>query len=229
MSEHTYTVELIEELPEEIPLKRTGTITTRGEWYGHSYADVVGRIYADGTVKSFFTDDIESGTTRLFDILRYSGKVKKIHRCIWERDSLELKDCDDYYVLRKVKGHTSERPTETETRLDTICNVDYEYVYEILLVANDEYRRYLTESVKTRGLGPYSIFDSMHDWEETFEEWAEYEENGFREDDDGGIEVLFYDELGNSEWIYFDSAHELLLSMNSVRMIEIKEEIVERE
>ena len=41
MAEYKYEVELLEDIPEEIPLKKCGTIITKREWYGHSYAELL--------------------------------------------------------------------------------------------------------------------------------------------------------------------------------------------
>lgn len=86
--EKTYEVELIEDIPENIPLVKKGIITAKEEWYGHSFGDCVGRIYDDGEKVSFFSDDQNNGTTELFDTLRSKGMTQAKHRHVinWDTD-----------------------------------------------------------------------------------------------------------------------------------------------
>ena len=75
---YEYKIELVEELPKEIPIKKNRTLDTRNEWYGHSYGESVGRVYDDGKVESFFIKDQENKNTELFDVLR---SIIQLHEC----------------------------------------------------------------------------------------------------------------------------------------------------
>lgn len=225
--EKNYEVELIEELPENIPLKKRGTITTKGEWYGHSFGDCIGRVYKDGKAESFFTTDRKKGTTELFDILRKLGKTRTKQRWIHDRETRTLVGCVDHYVMRRVAGHGSGKETVKDNCLDTCNNVKYEYTYEILFVADDEYKRYVYDTVKTNGPYTCGLSSVLESLEDTVREWAEEEENGFWLKD-GTVRVKFYDDFGDEIDAEFYSMHELMMCVNSVRIIELKREIVNR-
>lgn len=227
MERKTYEVELIEELPEDIPLVKKGTITTKGEWYGHSFGDCAGRIYDDGEKVSFFSDDQNNGTTELFDTLRSKGITQVKHRHMINRDTGKDRFCEDHYVMRKVVGHGSAKETVKHDCLDTCCNVKYEYTYEILFVADDEYKRYVYDTVKTDGPHTYGLTSVLESLEETVRMWAEEGEKGFRFNSDGSVSVKFYDDFGNDTDADFYSMHELMMCVNSVRLIELKREIVD--
>lgn len=222
----TYEVELIEELPGNIPLTKKGIITTNGEWYGHSFGDCVGREYEDGEVESFFTADRNMGTTELFDLLRSQGKTRTKQRWTHNRETRTLRGCEEHYVMRKIIGHGSGKETVKNDCLDTCCNVKYEYTYEILFVADDEYKRYVYDTVKTDGPHTYGLSSILESLEDTVMEWAEEGEKGFKLNDDGTISVKFYDDFGNDIDAVFYSMSELMMCLNSVRIIELKREIV---
>lgn len=225
--EKTYEVELIEELPKNIPLTKKGIITTNGEWYGHSFGDCVGRIYDDGEKVSFFSDDRNNGTTELFDTLIGQGKTRVKQRLVIARDTGKERYCEDHYLVRKVVGHGSAKETVKDDCLDTCCNVKYEYTYEILFVADDEYKRYVYDTVKTDGTHTYGLSSVLESLEDTVMEWAEEGEKGFKLNDDGTISVKFYDDFGNDIDARFYSMSELMMCLNSVRIIELKREIVD--
>lgn len=226
MGEYNYIVELIEEIPENIPVSKNGTIGTKKEWYGHSLGDAVGRIYDDGKIESFFKEDNDN---EWFNTLRNQGLLKSKHRNLIDRKTFAEYSCEEYYLMRRVVGHTSNMPTVTDRNLDDCCNVKFEYTFEILLVADDDYKRYITESIKTEGPHTYCLADKLESLEEVFEEWAENEEQGFKESEDGGVTVTFYDDFGQSLDAEFYSIRELLMCVNSVRIVKLERTIVDRE
>lgn len=223
----TYEVELIEELPENIPLVKRGTITTKGEWYGHSFGDCVGRLYDDGEKVSFFSDDQNNRTTELFDSLRSKGMTRVKQRLVINRNTGKDRFCEDHYVMRKVVGHMSAKETVKDDCLDTCCNVKYEYTYEILFVADDGYKRYVYDTVKTDGPHTYGLSSVLESLENTVMEWAEEGEKGFKLNSDRTVSVKFYDDFGNDIDAEFFSIHELMMCVNSVRIVELKREIVD--
>ena len=223
---YEYKIELVEELPKEIPIKKNGTLDTRKEWYGHSYGKSVGRVYDDGKVESFFIKDQENKNTELFDVLRSSHLVETRHRNLINRKTREDKSCTEYYVMHRVVGHCSGLPTVTDEVLSSCMNVRYRYMYEILLVAEEGLKRYVTTEIRTDGPYIVCLYDEMNEIEELFEELAENEEKGFRLDDDGSIYVLFYDDFGDQIEADFFSMRELLMCIHSVRLVELESEIV---
>lgn len=50
-------------------------ITTQSEWYGHSYAELIGVIYENGTKKSAFKRDQKSGNFEILDSFIATGKL----------------------------------------------------------------------------------------------------------------------------------------------------------
>lgn len=229
MENFRYKVELIEDIPQYMGIEKMGEVESRKEWFGHSIGDPVGRIYADGRIESFFNHDIASGSTDWFDVLRNSGKLRKRHRILFNRGTWVKYKCDEYYLMRRVVGHPSEKPTITDASMDNCMNVRYDYTYEILLVADDELRRYVTDTIHTEGPGTYSLGDVMSCLENTFEEWAEEKEKGFERNDDGELQVAFYDDYGEKVNLHFYSIDELMTCINSVRIIDLQKTITRGE
>lgn len=225
MEKYRYTLELIEDIPEYMGIDKIGEVESKKEWFGHSHGDPVGRMYTDGRVESFFNPDIERGTTDWFDILRNSGKLRQRHRHLINHETWEKYECDEFYLMRRVVGHSSEMPTITDVGLDTCMNVRYEYTYEILMVADDEFRRYITDTIYTKGPGTYSLVDVISSLEGTFEEWADEGKNGFGRKD-GELRVNFYNDFGEPISANFYSVDELMMCINSIRIIDLKKTIV---
>ena len=229
MENFRYKVELIEELSgcmDEI--EKVVEIEAKKEWFGHSFGTVVGRIYTDGRVQSFFLHDVEAGKPEWFEMLRESGKLRQRHRRYVNRDTWEEYECEEFYLMHRVVGHTSEKPTVTDVCVDGCMNVRYEYTYEILLVADGGLKRYVTDTVYTEGSGAYCLADVMSSLEDTFEEWASEEKKGFRFCD-GQLNVDFYDDFGETVDIDFPCVIELLNCINSVRIVDMKRTIINRD
>lgn len=226
---YEYQIELVEELPKEIPIEKNGILDARNEWYGHSYGESVGRVYDDGKVESFFIKDQENKNTELFDLLRNSNLVETKHRNLMNRKTGRERACTEYYIMHRVSGHSSYLKTVTDEVLTNCVNVKYRYVYEILLVAEEGLKRYVTTEIRTDGPYTVCLYDEMKGIEEFFEELAENEEKGFRFDSYGTLCVLFYDDFGEQIDAEFGSMRELLMCINSVRMVELESEIVDRD
>lgn len=222
---YTYKIELLEELPESIPLEKTGSIDTEKEWFGSTFGECVGKILDTGEKESLFKKDRENKNTYLLDILIESGKYKSLHREMYNREKGKFYKATFIYVMHRVIDHCSNKPTITTEALDTPMNVEYEFIYEILLVADEEYKRYITKTIQTNGPHTYSLMDEIENIEQMFEEWLEDEEQGFRYRDEE-IEVKFYNEVGEENYIPFESMRHLLMSINSVRIIDFKSKIV---
>lgn len=77
MDNFRYKVELIEELPDCMnKIDKVGEVEAKKEWFGHSLGNVVGRIYADGRVESFFKHDIDAEKPEWFEMLRAGNSHK---------------------------------------------------------------------------------------------------------------------------------------------------------
>ncbi|CVI71439.1 MAG TPA: hypothetical protein H9968_05325 [Candidatus Anaerobutyricum stercoris] len=226
-NKYTYHFELSQELPGDIPLKPVEKLTSEKPWYGHSYGDRVGRIYLDGRKESFFVKDQEQGGTKLFDQMLAKNVTYPHVHSMYDRKTGETYDCEDHYILRDVAGHSSLQPTLTDDALDTCMNVGFTYHYEILLVLDMEWKRYISQTVQTHGPFTYGLYDIITSLGDIIEEWAEAEENGFRKDEDG-IHALFYNLIGEEIEESFPATETLLLYLNSVRIYGMERMIDEK-
>jgi putative lipase involved disintegration of autophagic bodies len=202
-------------------------VEDRYNWYGHSYGICVGIIYDDGSVKSNFKKDTENSNTEIFDKLREDMNLIEKRADFRDYNTFESRSGTKYYITYKVKNHSSSKPTVTDCYIERCSNVHYSVEYEILLVADEEYSRYITVDFETEGMNSISFFDQVKDMEETFEEWFEEESNGFKEDEDGIRTVRFYNNVGQCLDIEIESIDELLSMITSIRMIKCEQKIID--
>lgn len=222
---YTYKAKLIEALPEEVILGDTIVWESEKEWYGHSLGTCVGYIFDDGEKKSLFVADGDG--TENFDKLLEAGILKEQHKHTINRKTGKERGVVYYYAMREIIGHSSGLPTISDKCLDTCCNVQYHYTYEILLVADDEYKRYITVDVDTDGPHTCCLMDIVGDLEYTIEEWAEDEEYGFSKDDYGTLHCQFFDDFGQGLDVEFSSTRELMMCVNSIRIVKLQSEIIQ--
>ena len=220
-------IESYENIPEYVGIKNTGSITVKDgyEWYGHSYGICVGIIYDDGTVDSYIKKDSENGNTDIFDRLRTDIRMIEKRVTVRNYDTLKLKDATNYYIPFKVKGHSSQKETVTDSYVDGCMNVQYSVEYEILLVADYDLKRYITVEFETEGCFSSSFFDQIEDIEDMFEEWFEEGSCGFIVKD-GYKTVSFYDEVGIRYDVDISSVRELLSMITSIRVIKCERKII---
>lgn len=218
-----------EDIPSYTGLENTTSIEIKEgyEWDGHGYGICVGIIKEDGTVESCFKSDINNGNTDIFDKLRKDIHLIEKDFSYIDRSSDELFYMKKYYVPYKVKDHCSNKPTVTDSYVDNCCNVHYSVEYEILLVADEGYKRYITNEYKTKGYGSSCFFDQVKDIEEIFEEWFEEGSHGFKIDDNNNKSVTFYDDTGEKCDIDVVSVAELLSMIASIRVIKCDREIID--
>lgn len=177
-------------------MKLKTEITTQSEWYGHSYADLIGVIYENGTKKSAFTKDQESGNFEILDSFIATGKLMENTR--YKEDGTSY---TKYYALYNVENHSSSKPTVVDVDLDNqACNVRREYTYEILLGFEGK-KRYITNTCRSTGSGGLSLPDTISQLEDFFEMLFEDKDKGFRSEKDVCDDrykifyVDFYDEF----------------------------------
>ena len=223
---YKYKVEMVENLPEEIKMQTILEIETQKEWFGHSYGEAVGRIYSDGEKESFFTHDAEGENTEWFDTLWEGGKLRSRRRRLINRESFETRECQEYYLMYQIPGHSSMKNTVMDGCLNNCANVSFHYVLEYLFILDDGLKRYLARDISTDGPWTYGMMDDIGSLEENIREWAEEGKYGFRNAEDRGINVGFYDDFGSQCDVEFASVDEFLLSLNSVRIISLESEIV---
>ena len=219
---HKYKLQLRGILPEGVILETENEIETKTEWYGRSYGMEVGRIYADGKMESLLKHDGEG--SEWFDRLLHSDILLCRTRNLLNFDTGNSYTCRSYYLMYDKKGHPSALSTVTDDCLDTCINVQYRYTYEILLV-EDECERYIYQDITTYGPYTSGLFDQIESLEIQIEEWAENEENGFSFDENGDICCKFYDRIGETVKLSYPTIDELLMKMNSARIIKLNKSV----
>lgn len=219
-------MESYESIPEYTGLEKNSTCITIKDgctWDGDRYGTWVGRIYEGGEKYSAFKKDNNNHNTEIFDML--CNDITLIEKHVTVQRDMKLSNAVDYYIPYRVKGHSSTRPTITDSYVDGCSNVHYSVEYEILLVAGEGYTRYITESFDTEGHYASSFFDQVKNIEDLFEEWFEEESHDFRNGEDGK-EVAFYDETGEKLYIEIYGVNELLSMISSIRVIKCDQEII---
>lgn len=218
-----------EPIPEYTGLENITSIEIREgcEWYGHAYATCVGMIYDDGTVESYFKKDVENGDTKIFDKLRDDIRLIKKHVHLVDCETREERSGNRYFVPYKVQNHCSDKPTVTDCYVDGCSNVHYSVEYEILLVADEDLKRYITIEYETEGTFSSSFFDQIENICDIFEDWFEEETYGFKIVDSDYRTVVFYDESGESCDVNISSTRELLRMIASIRVIRCDQKLTD--
>lgn len=218
------------QIPEYVGFKQEEEIKIKENAFfdGHAYGYEVGRIYDDGEVKSSFVKDHENKTTEMFDkLINDVELITKSTYTVNFETGLE-RFVTRYYLPYRVKGHSFTLPTVTESHVDNCCNVEYSVAYEILFVADEGYKRYLTVEYETEGSFAMSFWDHMSDVEEMLEEMFENEDNNGFYDHGDYRTVTFYDDVGDVCDIDISSSslHELLCMIASIRVIRCDHKII---
>jgi len=221
-------IESYENIPQYTGLSNTTSIETREdtEWNGHAYAICVGMIKDNGTIESYFKADKESENTEIFDKLRSDIQLIKKHVTLRNYDTMELLSGTRYFIPYKVKEHCSNKPTITDAYVDNCSNVHYSVEYEILMVADEDFKRYITVEYETEGTFSSCFFDQVEGIEDMFEEWFEAGIHGFNVDEDNNKSVTFYDDIGNNCNIDISSTRELMSMITSIRVIKCDQKIL---
>lgn len=208
-------------------MKLKSQITTQSDWYGHSYADLIGIVYENGIKKSAFKKDQKSGNFEILDSFIATGKLMEDIR--YKKDGTSY---TNYYVLYNVENHSSTKPTVVDADLNNqACNIRREYTYEILLGFEGK-KRYLTNTCRSTGPGGLSLPDTISQLEDFFEMLFEDKDKGFRSEKDFCDDyseifyVDFYDDTGEEFSLWFDSIQEILDCVRSIRIIDIKTAII---
>lgn len=224
----TIAIESLQNVPEYTGFSNHETITIREgqEWDGHTYGFCVGMIKEDGTVKSCFKEDRRNGNTQLFDRLKVEMELYEKHCHLRNRDTLELYDATLYFILYRRENHCSTKPTVEDSYVDCCMNVQYILEYEILLIADEGLKRYLTVSFTGMGSYSQSFYDQLTSLEDLFEEWFEGSSHGFQIDEGGLKTVTFYDDIGESCDVELYSIRELLSMITSIRVIKCEKKMI---
>lgn len=115
----------------------------------------------------------------------------------------------------------------TDAYVDRCSNVHYTVEYEILLVADDDFRKYITVEYESEGMFSSVFFDQVEQIEDMFEEWFEEHTHGFGENEDGDKFITFYDNTGENVDIDVCSVREALSMITSIRVIKCDRKIIE--
>lgn len=218
-----------ENIPEYTGLGNTTSIEIKDgcEWYGYAYATCVGFVGDNGTVESYFKTDKENGDIGIFDKLKNDIRMIKKHVYLVDRETGEEISGNRYFIPYKVKDHCSDKPTITDAYVDGCSNIHYSVEYEIVLIAGDDFKRYITINYETEGHYSSCFFDQVENIEEMFEEWFEEESHGFNVNEDGNKSVTFYDNTGENCDIEISSVEELLSMITSIRVIKCEQKIID--
>lgn len=215
-------------IPDYVPdAQQEVTFNTPMDWDGDRLAEFIGRILDDGTVESFYIKDHENNNTEIFDKLRNDTNLIQKHYNFMQKDTGKLLGATGYYIPWKVVGHSSDLPTVVDTYIDHCMNVRYEVAYEILFVAEEEYRKYITIQYTTEGPYTSTFFDQLEGLESMIEEMIEDNENGLWKED-GTIYAAFYNDIGEKLNAEIESLHALLGMITSVRVIKCESTIIDR-
>lgn len=224
-NEFTYTGNVIAPLPPNFPLKAQKTFRCPKPWYGHQVGVMIGEVWEDGTVVSLFEKDHQEGNTAVFDAATRLDAVRKKTFTVYE-DKLEK--VDRYFLVYQIEGHTSTLPTVTDKHIEDTCNVENYLTVEYLFVSDEGYKRYLTVDYATSGKMATSMYSIICDLQDELCDIDEEDHPcypGFHLTKDG-LKVTFYNEVGLEEDICFSSVNDLLLHLNSVRIVALENEIV---
>lgn len=194
-------------------------------WEGHAYGICVGMIKKNGTVISYFKTDKKNRTTEIFDKLRKDIQLLVKHTNFINENE-EMESGVRYFIPYKVKNHSSTKPTVTECYVDSCNNVHYFVEYEILLVAGEGFKKYITEKYETEGSFSACFYDQVKNIENMFEEWFEEGLHGFKINEFEEKTVTFYDDTGEDCDIEILSIDELLSMISSIRVIKCENEII---
>ena len=171
-----------------------------------------------------YDEDKENNNTYIFDKLR--DDVPLCQKSRTYADGKDLKFATDYYIPYYVKNHSSQLPTVVDSYVDHCSNVVYKVAYEVLFVAEDDFRKYLTIEYTTEGHWSSCFFDQVESLRDDLREMFEDGANGFREND-GYITAEFYDGTGYGTDLEIESMNELLSMIASIRIIKLETEIVD--
>lgn len=224
-NEWVYTGKVVAPLPHDFPMEAQKTFHYRKPWYGHQVGILIGEVWEDGKVVSLFEKDDKEGNTKIFDMAKNLAAVRKEPFTVYEGT---LKKVDRYFLVYQIEGHTSTLPTVADKHIEDACNVDNHLTVEYLFVSDEGYKRYLSMSYTTPGDQATSMYDLICDLkDELYDIDGEGDPNypGFYLTKDG-LNVTFYNEVGLAEDICFSSVHDLLLHLNSVRIVALENEIV---
>lgn len=183
-------------------------------------------IYDDGAIESYFKADKENGNTEIFDKLRNDiGMIKK-HINLVDCETMKEKSGNRYFIPYRVKNHCSNKPTVIDSYVDGCSNVHYSVEYEIILIADEEFKRYITVEYETEGHYSSCFFDQVECIENMFQEWFEEGAHEFKITEDDCKTVTFYDETGESSDVEIFSIDELLSMITSIRVIKCEQNII---
>jgi len=216
------TIKSTVELPEYYGMKPEYLIN-RENWNGHSFALFVGIVHENGEIVSHLQNDKRNENTFYFEIMLKD--VELYHKKVRIEKGDQLVTADYYFVPYEVKDHPSLLPTIDSKFVEGASNVEYTGTYEVLMVMDESYKRYLYIDFKTKGMGSISLYDMIRNLDDSFETFFDEKSHGFSHDEDGYY-VDFYDKTGDKV-ICEQMSYEAFLSMiASVRLVKLDCKII---
>lgn len=188
-------------------------------WDGHAFAVAVGMANLDGSLESFFVDDQKNESTLIFENLKSENQLLIKRKSIVRDDKLTA--VDYYFVPYFVKDHPSTLKTIDTEYVVGASNVEYDCTFEVQLVADEDYKRYVYIDYKTKGMGSIPLFGMIENLEDTFEEFFKDKKNDFKYED-GAYFIAFYDNTGDKNYVENMSITEFLSMIVSIRMVKLE-------
>lgn len=222
-------------LPDYCPIKTERTLEAArdGVAFPHRWGLVVGeKTDKYGLVSYLIVDKDKTGKTilelMLEDDLLFEHK-RTVLREVPDGGYEELR-LTEYYLPFISEDATHLLPTVNEY-IDNAVNVKTDALIEVRMVADDEgLERYLHIPVKT-AWPSVSFMDVVGELEDDICDLAEKSQNGFSRNNDDGFsvwEAVFFDKLGRGAELEFESLHELMRTIVSVRLVKVENEIIEK-
>ncbi len=223
-------------LPAYCPIKTERTLEAArdGVAFPHRWGLVVGeKTDKHGLASYLIADKDKTGKTileqMLEDDLLFENK-RNILREVSDGGYEELR-LTEYYLPFISEDATYQLPTVNEY-IDCAVNVKTDALIEIRMVADGgDLERYLHIPVKT-SWPSVSFMDVLGDLEDDIRDMAKNGANGFsysRENDYPAWNAAFFDKLGRGTELEFESLHELLRTIVSIRLVKVDNRIVEKD
>lgn len=228
-------------LPESCPAGQVEELFCESGVYPPRWAYCIGEISDALGKKSYFEMDKNCTGKSMMDRLIEEGialsKTQYGTRQIKTENGYKFVDgaVTYYYLPYEQEDATFRLPTAIEP-ISLAVNVETDAIMEVLFTTGDEgWQRYITIPIKTKWPS-ISMIDTINNLKETIIDWAMDNENGFSiymDDDENDEElaplgVLFFDEMGNSSTLEFESVRELIHHIVSVRLVNVEKKDIEK-
>lgn len=224
-------------LPESFPVKTEQELYVQSGVYPPVWGMKIGETSAVEGFRSYLIADRDcQGKTMLEKAIECGAALSVTRHATFLVDEASNKRVSGlityYYLPFEQDDATYMLPTSGEP-IENAVNVETTGEVEIhLVVGEDDWERYVTLPVKT-AWPSLNLLDIIDELEDTFRDWSENKENGFKysEDDLEGsynpVEVIFFNKLGEARTFWFDNIRDLLRHIVCIRLVNIDNKIIE--